>query len=182
MADLVDAPAKLTRVVGTVEGRAFEAKDAIAADIPRTNGFGFDGPATFIQISDFASACGLSTQGQGPSNSRILVLGFGSIDSAGRSSVPGPGTFTVRSNAQPLPNSSLAAQAYYGSGCGKDHAYSGISGTVTVTTTAAGVVVGSFDVVLSCFVGCSGPDEHLTGTFTTAGCAALNINTTPVCS
>ena len=179
----MDAPSSPNEVIGTVGGRSFDARDSIARDIPSTNGFSFVGPATFVQLSDFATACTLSMQHQGPTGSRILLLAVGAIDASGKSTAPGPGTFTVHGSSQSLPVSSKSAQVYYGSGCGKDVAYEGVSGSIVVTSSAAGVVVGTFDVTISCatFSSCAGPDEHLTGKFTTAACAALDVSSTPSC-
>lgn len=121
-----------------------------------------------------------------PTGSLILDLAVAVNDANGKATAPtGPGMFTVHSSSQPLPRSANVAQVYYGSGCGKDVSYEGISGTITVSTVKPdGSLAGTFDVAISCasFSSCAGPDAHITGTFSSAACTALNVNTTPACS
>jgi len=173
-----------THVDGQVNGRPFDAKDAIWAQFSHTNGFNFIGSVAFSEITDYASGCSLAGQNTAPTDSRILDLGVAINDSAGHSTVPsGPGTFTVYPST--LPASANVAQVYYGSGCGKAVAYSGKSGTVTITQVRTdGGFEGTFDVIISCtgFSSCTGPDAHLTGAFTSVACPALNVNVTATCS
>jgi hypothetical protein len=180
------AGSNANEVQGQVEGRAFDAKDAISKQFSHTNGFSFIGSATFVEMTDYAGACALAGQDLAPTDSRILDLGVAINDSAGKATVPtGPGTFTVYSSANQLPASSNVAQVYYGSGCTKNVAYSGTSGAVTITNVNSdGSLKGTFDVVVSCagFSSCAGPDAHLTGTFSSAACAALDVNVIPACS
>jgi hypothetical protein len=174
------------QVQGTVNGRAFSAKDAISAQIGQTNGFSFDGPAAFIQISDFAGACPLSAQDKGPVDSRIFLLAVAVNDSSSKSAPPNsPSTFVVHDASTDLPPSANVAQVYYGSGCEKDVSFEGTSGTVTLTeVNSDGSLDGTFDAIISCagFSSCSGPDAHLTGSFHSIACTELNVNVTPTCS
>lgn len=50
------------QVQGLVNGKAFDARDAVSAQFSQTNGFGFSGPATFVQVSDYAGECALAAQ------------------------------------------------------------------------------------------------------------------------
>jgi len=169
--------------MGQVDGRAFTAKDAIAAQ-SEALGFSFQGSATFVEITDYAGACGLAAQNQAPTDSRILDLGVAINDAEGNAYAPtGPGTFTVFPQSVLPPNENVA-QVYYGGGCGTSEPYEGTAGTITLTNVGAGgSMEGSFDVMISCLPlsSCAGPDAHLTGTFSSAACAALNVNQTSVC-
>jgi hypothetical protein len=176
-----------TQVQGQVNGRSFDAEDAISALVDQTNGFEFLGTVPFVEITDFPGACALSAQNEGPADSRVLLLGFGVNDASGKSTAPvAPATFAVHDDSAPLPPSANVAQVYYGSGCGTAVSYFGTSGTVTLTKIDAdNTYEGGFDVVLSCagFSTCSGGDAHLTGSFRSTACGALatSINITPAC-
>lgn len=184
----VDSPSSSppNSVTGEVQGRAFAAKDAIEKSVSQTNGFSFDGPASFVEITDYAGACGLAGQGLAPTDSRILVLATAINDASGKATTPtGPGMFNVYPATMPLPRAANVAQVYYGTGCNKSIAYEGTSGTITITAVKPdGSLDGSFDVTISCagYSSCAGPDAHLTGTFSSASCAALNPNHIPTCS
>ncbi len=184
----VDGPSSspMTAVSGSVEGRAFAAMDAISTQVSHSNGLSFHGTASVVEITDFAGACGLAGQDLAPTDSRILLLAVAINDTSGAATAPtGPATFTVYPSTNPLPAGTDVAQVYYGSGCDKTVAYSGTSGTITVSAVKAdGSLEGSFDVTISCagFSSCAGPDAHLTGTFSSASCSALNINVIPNCS
>jgi hypothetical protein len=182
-----DAPAHPTNeVLGQVEGRTFAAKDAISKPFDHTNGFGFNGTATFVEMTDFAGACGLTAQDVAPTDSRILDIGVAIDDAAGNATSPtGPGVFTVFPSSGSLPAGTKVAKIYYGSGCDKSVAYGGTTGTVTVTTVKAdGGLEGTFDITVSCasFSSCAGPDVHLTGSFASSACGSLNVNVIPNCS
>jgi hypothetical protein len=177
------ATSSQTSVTGTVNGRSFAAKDAIVTSATGA-GFSFGGPASFIEITDFAGACVEETARLQPSTGQRLVLGFASYDSTGKPLPPGqPGTFPVHQNGPGTPGTNIA-QLYYDGGCQKAQAHAGLSGTVTVTAVGTdGTLDGTFNVVLTCdgFSTCSGPDANLIGSFHGAACAGLNVNATPAC-
>jgi hypothetical protein len=172
-----------TSVTGAVSGRSFAAKDAIATTATGA-GFSFGGPASYIEITDFAGACAEETAHLQPATGQRLVLALASYDSAGKSAAPLlPGTFPVHQNGPGTPGTNIA-QLYYDGGCQKAQAHAGLSGTVTLAAVGTdGTLDGTFDVVLTCdgFSTCSGVDAHLTGSFHAAACAGLNVNATPAC-
>jgi hypothetical protein len=172
-----------TSVNGNVNGRAFAVQDAINTHATGS-GFTFGGPATYIEITDYPSACADETAGKQPTLGQRLVLGIASYDASGRAAPPTqPGTFPVHQSGPGTANSNIA-QLYYDGGCFKAQAHDGLSGTVTLTAIAQdGTLDGTFDIVLTCdgFSTCSGPDAHLTGSFHAAACAGLNVNATPAC-
>lgn len=172
------------QVQGMVNGKAFNAREAIST--LAISQFGFDGTAEIVEITDYAGACAFAGQNMAPTGSLVLVLGVATTDGEGRSTAAmGPGTFTVFSPAQPIPTSASVAAVYYGSGCLKSVSYNGISGTVTISAVAPdGSFTGTFDSVISCadFATCAGPDAHITGSFSSTACTALNVNRTPTCS
>jgi hypothetical protein len=176
-----------TNVVnGQFGGHMLDAKDAIWNHFDHTNGFSFVGNAAFVEVTDYAGACALAGQDKAPTGSLILDLGVAVTDGSAMASVPtAAGVFTVHSSANPLPASSNVAQVYLGSGCSKDVEYEGVSGTITIATVHAdGSYAGTFDIMVSCasFSACTGADAHLTGSFTSAACTSLNVNTIPACS
>jgi hypothetical protein len=185
-ASTADGGDSANQVHGTVNGHALVARDALWNTFAHTNGFSFHGAAAFVEIADFAGACALTAQMHAPAGSLILDLGFAIDDATGKATVPtGPGTFAVYSSASSLPASANVAQAYFGSGCSKDIAYEGVSGTIAITAVHAdGSFAGSFDLVLSCasFSSCAGPDAHVTGVFSSSACTTLDVNTIPTCS
>jgi hypothetical protein len=174
------------QVNGQFGGHTFDAKDAIWNRFDHTNGFEFVGSAAFVEITDYAGACALAGQDKAPTGSLILDLGVAVTDGSAMASVPtAAGVFTVHSSASSLPASSNVAQVYLGSGCSKDVEYEGVSGSVTIATVHAdGSYAGTFDIMVSCasFGSCTGGDAHLTGSFTSAACASLDVNTIPGCS
>jgi hypothetical protein len=171
-------------VTGAINSRAFAAQDAIATNATG-KGFSFGGPATYIEITDYANACALETAGQQPTSGQRLVLAIASYDASGRPSPPAaPATFTVQQSSPGGANSKVA-ELYYDGGCFKAQAHAGLSGAVTVTKIGSdGALEGTFDLIITCdgFSGCTGPDPHLTGSFHATPCAGLNVNATPVCS
>jgi hypothetical protein len=170
-------------VSGTINGRSFDAKDAIATQATGS-GFSFGGPATYVEITDYAGACAEETARLQPASGQRLVLGLASYSSGGQAAPPtAVGIFTVHQSG-PGAASSNIAQLYYDGGCQKAQAHAGLSGTVTLTSVLAdGSLQGTFDIVLTCdgFSTCSGPDAHLTGSFHVTSCAGLNVNATPAC-
>ena len=172
------------QVQGQVNGRAFTAKDSIAMQLRHPNGFSFQGDALFVEITDYDNLCTRAAQHTAPPDSRVLILGVGVNDASSMTTAPtAPGTFTVYSPSSSLPSNANVAQVFYGSGCDKSVAFSGISGTVTVTPLADGSVRGTFDATISCagFSSCAGPDAHLTGSFAPTSCSSLDVNTIPAC-
>jgi len=180
------AGSNANQVNGQINGQSFNAKDAIWKQFSSTNGFSFDGPAAFVEMTDYTGSCALAAQGMAPTTSLILDLGVGVNDASAMTTAPtSPGTFTVFDDSNPLPASMNVGQVYLGSGCSKDIAYSGTSGTITITSVHQdGSYAGTFDIMVSCssFSSCAGPDAHLTGTFSSASCVSLDVNTIPACS
>jgi hypothetical protein len=172
-----------TVVSGTIGGRGFDAKDAIATQATGS-GFTFGGPAMYVELTDYASACADETAHVQPASGQRLVLALASHGSGGQAAPPtGLGTFIVHQGGPGSAGSNIA-QLYYDGGCQKAQAHAGASGTVVLTSLPAdGSLEGTFDVVLTCdgFSTCSGPDAHLTGSFHAASCAGLNVNATPAC-
>jgi hypothetical protein len=172
-----------TSVAGTVNGRSFGAKDAITKQATGA-GFSFGGPASYVEITDYAGACAEETASLQPTTGQRLVLGLASYNAAGTAAPPTqPGTFTVHQSGPGAASSSIA-QLYYDGGCQKTQAHAGLSGTVTLTAVGTdGTLDGTFDVVLTCdgFSTCSGPAANLTGAFHAPACAGLNVNATPAC-
>ena len=56
------AGSNANEVTGQVNGQSFDAKDAIWNQFSHTNGFSFVGNAAFVEMTDFAGACGLAAQ------------------------------------------------------------------------------------------------------------------------
>ncbi len=172
-----------TAVSGSIDGRTFDAKDAIATQATGS-GFTFGGPATYVEITDYAGACAKETEHLQPATGQRLVLGLASYDSSGHSGAPGAtGTFAVTQTGPGAAGSNIA-QLYFDGGCHKAQAHTGASGTVTLTAVRSdGSLEGTFDIVLTCggFSTCTGPDAHLTGSFLAVSCAGLNVNSTPAC-
>src|SRR5205085_5402991 len=148
------------------------------------SGFTFAGPATYVEITDYAGACAEETAHVQPTTGQRLVLGLASYDSGGHATPPtAAGTFPVHPSGPGTAGSNIA-QLYSDGGCQKAQAHAGASGSVTLTAVSAdGTLDGTFDVVLTCdgFSTCTGPDAHLTGSFHAASCAGLNVNSTPAC-
>jgi hypothetical protein len=171
-------------VVGAINSRSFTARDAVSTNATGS-GFSFGGPATYIEITDYAAACSLETARQQPANGQRLVLAIAAYDPAGHPAPPtATGTFIVQQHSAGAPNSKVA-ELYYDGGCQKAQAHDGLSGSVTVTSVAAdGTLEGNFDITITCggFSSCTGPDAHLTGSFHATPCAGINVNATAACS
>jgi hypothetical protein len=172
-----------TGVSGNVNGRSFAAKDAITKQATGS-GFSFGGPASYVEITDYAGACAEETAGLQPATGQRLVLGLASYDSTGKAAPPTqPGTFPVHQSGPGTAGSNIS-QLYYDGGCAKTQPHNGLSGSVTLSGVGTdGTLDGTFDIVLTCggFSTCTGPDAHLTGTFHALACAGLNVNATPAC-
>ena len=170
-------------VNGSINGRAFAALDAIATQATGS-GFSFGGPATYVQITDYANACVKETSHVQPTSGQRLVLGLASYDASGKAAPPTqPGTFPVNQNA-PGAAGSNTAELYYDGGCLKADAHAGLSGSVVVTAIGTdGSIQGTFNITLTCdgFSNCSGPDATLNGSFHATACSGLSINSTPSC-
>src|SRR4051812_37658061 len=94
-----------TAVSGTIDGRTFDAKDAIATQATGS-GFTFGGPATYVEITDYAGACAKETAHLQPATGQRLVLGLASYDSSGHSGAPSTsGTFVVTRSGPGAPGS-----------------------------------------------------------------------------
>jgi len=175
--------AATTAVSGNVAARSFDAKDAIATQATGS-GFTFGGPATYVEITDYPGACAQESARLQPANGQRLVLGLASYDSGGHAAPPvTTGSFTVHQGSPGAAGSNIA-QLYYDGGCLKAQAHAGASGSVTLSSVGGdGSLEGTFDIVLTCdgFSSCSGPDAHLTGSFHSSSCTALNVNSTPAC-
>jgi hypothetical protein len=173
-------------VDGLVNGKAFNAREAMSNHVLSASGLGFSSDVEIIELTDYTGACADAGSTTAPTGSLILAIAVGIKDAQGKSTVPtGPGTFTVYSPIQGVPKSGSVAAVYYGSGCEKSVSYLGISGTVTLTSVASdGGFAGTFDVTISCagFSSCAGPDAHITGSFSSTTCTALSVNVTPTCS
>jgi len=172
-----------TSVAGAVDGRLFAAKDAIVTAAVGA-GFSFGGPASYVEITDFAGACAEETARLQPAGGQRLVLALASYDSAGRAGPPtGPGTFPLHQNGPGTAGTNIA-QIYYDGGCHKAQAHGALSGRVTVNAVAPdGTMDGSFEVLLTCdgFSTCTGPDSSLAGAFHATPCAGLDVNASPAC-
>src|SRR5438445_9233992 len=162
-------------VSGTLGGKTFQAADAIV-NTQVGSGFDFNGPAAYLQITDFAGVCDLEAKRQDPTSGQRIVLGLGVKDAAGKSSPPtAPATFTLVASASSVTNANVA-EFYYQAGCFKQAAiYNGsASGTVTVTSVGAGgALEGTFDLTVS--------GSKVTGSFRAAPCAAANVNASGAC-
>lgn len=165
-------------------GRTFQAQDAIV-NSQVAKGFAINGPAAYVEITDFAGACAdeakaASTAAYYPATGQTLLLGLARNDAAGTASPPAaPGTFTVLQSAGAP--SQLVAVAYYMGGCQKYDAQEGVSGVVNLARAGSdGTLEGTFDVTLSCST-CSGHQTHVTGSFHAAPCSALSINRNSMC-
>jgi hypothetical protein len=173
-------------VDGLVNGKAFNAKEAMSNHLLSASGLGFSSDVEIVELTDYAGACADAGTTTAPTGSLILALALGIRDAQGKSTVPtGPGTFMVYSPIQGIPKDASVATVYYGSGCQKTVSYLGISGTVTLTSVASdGSFAGTFDVMISCagFSSCAGPDAHITGSFSSTTCTALSVNVTPTCT
>ena len=171
-------------VTGTIDSRSFSARDAVTTTATGS-GFVFGGPATYIEITDYAAACTLETAGQQPANGQRLLLAIAAYDASGHPAAPtSTGTFTVQQGSAGGPNAKVA-ELYYDGGCHKAQAHAGLSGTVTLINVGPdGSREGTFDITITCdgFSSCTGPDAHLTGSFHATSCAGLNVNATPACS
>src|SRR5262249_20488068 len=137
--------ASSTQVNGQMFGRNFSAQDAISAQ-QSGSGFSFNGTATYVEITDYAGACGVEGQGQASATGQRLVVAVAQTNASSQSSPPTTtGTFNIFNNS-PSPNA-LVAQAYYEGGCMKQNPSFSQLGTVTVTrVNADGSLEGSFDV------------------------------------
>ena len=175
--------ASSTQVNGQMFGRNFSAQDAISAQ-QSGSGFSFNGTATYVEITDYAGACGVEGQGKASATGQRLVVAVAQTNASSQSSPPTTtGTFNIFNNS-PSPNA-LVAQAYYEGGCMKQNPSFSQLGTVTVTkVNADGSLEGSFDVTFGCasFSSCSNPSPmRLSGTFRSTPCANLNVNRTLQC-
>src|SRR5438045_3464944 len=123
-------------VVGTINSRSFTAQDAVSTNATGRR-FSFGGPATYIEITDYAAACSLETAGQQPTNGQRLLLAIAAYDASGHPAPPtSTGTFVVQQNSAGSPNSKVA-ELYYEGGCHKAQAHEGISGSVTLTNAGS---------------------------------------------
>src|SRR6266850_6364075 len=86
-------------VAGTINSRSFAARDAVSTNATGS-GFSFGGPAMYIEITDYASACSLETAGQQPTNGQRLVLAIATYDASGHPAPPTTtGTFIVQQHS-----------------------------------------------------------------------------------
>src|SRR6266571_1329619 len=82
-------------VDGLVNGKAFNAKEAMSNHVLSASGLGFSSDVEIIELADYAGACADAGSTTAPTGSLILDLAVGIRDAQGKSTVPtGPGTFT----------------------------------------------------------------------------------------
>ena len=167
-----------TQVTGTIDGVAFDAKDAISRSTI-ADGFEFQDESTVVLVTDFTSACANQASDHGVANGQLLAVVMATVDANGSSHpLTAPGTFGV-TDAAPAASSS-AAQIYYekdGANCFKTNFYMATSGTVVVTAVdGAGTVSGTFSAT---FPASSG-NQQISGGFIAPQCAALDPNRTPL--
>ena len=162
-------------VVGNINGRAFQAADAISGNVsiplgPPINTL--NGSA--IAIASNGGLCGLLSANKEPKNSQYLVVVLTDLNLASmQSTAPStPGIYTVYSGTGTLP-SKLALVTYVrtDANCAAVASEQGTDGTVTVSTINNGAYSGTFDVHAQPAGG--GTVDHVSGTFNAASCPGL---------
>jgi hypothetical protein len=169
---------------GMIGGQQFSPVDAISR-AEYGKGFGFFGTPMFVELSGYANLCGAWANNADVAGGQTLVLGFAWIDSSGTAQTPtAPGVYTVDYLGAPPAKNSATAKAFYQLSCSSTAPYDASSGSVTVTRIDSTSVEGSYDITMNCSdFNCPSPElAHLTGTFHSVGCSALDINKSLACA
>jgi hypothetical protein len=163
------------QVNGDLGGMPLAVMDGIFVEAD-ASGFEFVGTSSFIMLADFGDACGKQTTSTGVPFGRMLLLDLGITDSRSAAApARETGDYVVMSGF-PFPPSSKLAEVFYEADdarCLRQVNEKASSGVVTVSRTDAAILEGRFDITFPT-VG------HITGTFSTVHCGALNPNRTPL--
>jgi hypothetical protein len=171
----VDSAPSPNQVNGDLGSMPLAVMDGIFVEA-EASGFKFVGTTSFIMLASFGDACGKQATSTGVPFGRMLFLDLGITDSRSAATpAHETGDYVVMSGF-PFPPSSKLAEVFYeadGANCRKQVNEEASSGAVTVSRTDAATLAGTFDITFPT-VG------HVTGTFSTAQCGALNPNRTPL--
>ena len=171
---------------GTVRGQSFSPKETLSTDatIPTSQGAANVGAVILTDQANTCSHAGANSEAKG-SKYFVIALGELLINGSDLSIIKpkGPGNFGVYSLASGgFPPSKLAivVSETTGNDCKDTAALEavGTGGTVRVTSISNGSYAGDFDITLTEGDGngdpkSGGSTDHVTGTFSAAGCASL---------
>jgi len=162
-------------VNGAIGGRSMSARDAISNVLH----FGNDDSAAVILITNAANTCGKVAANQRPKNGQAIVVTVGTQSATGAAAPASPGTYPVFSRAASdsiSGNVAIVEYAASDASCKTAAAFEGASGTVTLTNVGPGTYSGTFDVTFS------GSGGHVTGSFSSSACAALDGTIAGTCT
>jgi hypothetical protein len=108
-------------------------------------------------------------------NQTFVTIELADVSGAETAAPTAPGTYTIYPNtgSRPAKSASLTT-GRFDNVCSLDEDGSGQSGTVVLTSVAAGKYAGSYDVVLN-------TGERITGTFDPQVCAELGVSSSHTC-
>src|ERR1041385_6771148 len=135
-------------LAGTVDGRAFFIRDAIAAVTLHWKSGLSPGSSTVVLLSDTTGFCDQIKTNLTKPDTQLLILDLGEVTSGTAAPITGPGTFPWSTDLI-SPRTSSIYYSFVDSACGfhKDFA---TAGEVSITAFAAGAASmgGSLDVTL----------------------------------
>jgi hypothetical protein len=179
------APVGSATVTGTLNGHAFQAADAIAANVNQ----GTTPNAGLIAIASSGGLCADVNANKEPKSTQYLFLAATDVDLATmqRSTPTAPGVYTVYFGSGTLPSKQASAFYYQTDANCLDvmgSAETAVSGTITLSSVNNGSYSGSFDLIMNGLA--SPPADHVTGSFNAPNCPGLavlaNQNRTTTCS
>jgi hypothetical protein len=116
-----------------------------------------------IAASDIPNICGLVQAGQAKANEKGILIGIASLNALGATPPTiGPGTYSISAGRSSL-QSAFATVSSDDSTCKPVASEDASSGTVTISSTANGRVLGTIDATLS--------SGKITGSFDAPNCA-----------
>lgn len=169
-------------VNGTIGGQSMSAKDAVSAVVQLADPAGNPlGSVGLIVITNATGTCAMLGANQEPKNGQALLLAFGGLTMTGFNAPSATGSYPVFSASSPPTSAGNAAIVSYkamDASCAPAVTLDGVSGTVNVKKMDSTGYSGDFDITFSNNGG------HVTGTFSSANCAALSLSHTaaPTCT
>jgi hypothetical protein len=164
---------------GNINGHAFQAADAIAANvmvpIQNTTTTASSG---LVAIASNSGLCADVNANKEPKSTQYLLLAFTDVNpTTGQTSTPtAPGVYVVSSGTGlPPPKVAIAFYNQTDASC-RDvpGAFeTAVSGTITLSSVNNGSYSGSFDLAMG--GGATGPADHITGSFNAPNCPGVAI-------
>jgi hypothetical protein len=154
---------------GPLPGGDFTVADTISAVVTQD-----EDSAARIVMSSTSNLCS-DMRASTPidrENQRLIVIELVDVNGAATTAPTAAGTYTIYPNtgSRPAKSASFVATSL-DDACSADQDASGQSGSVVLTTAAAGKFAGTYDVVLN-------TGDHVTGSFDPTACAELQAATT----